>query len=185
MGGDYADAWLVLRTSEGKVIGLLAAYYVCNQCAEAWNCFTLILGKQWSQKFTGPLETHQKWYCVCCGTKYKAAMGMLIDIITNGQPKYARAPFKDWDLFDCLAIKFEANSSEIPRMGLFLMLPDAKLDTNSVFGLPQLRTAGMRPQRRSSVRASTSWTRIGSAVSLCGIGIRSSTLPFSMMPDIA
>jgi hypothetical protein len=91
MAADYGDCWVETTNTDGSLLGGFCSYYICM--SDNGKCRTLILSKVWTRRHEDPLASQQRWKCVCCNTKYKTRMGMLIEtrLLGNPVPVYALA----------------------------------------------------------------------------------------------
>jgi len=76
----YSDEWV--KTPSGA----LRAWYVCRQTfgGQYAECGTLIPSKIWKRKHQDIASSKQKWYCVCCGARYRTQFGMLVEVHAKG-----------------------------------------------------------------------------------------------------
>jgi hypothetical protein len=80
MAADYADGWVEVRSSSGRMLGGFSSFFICRAGGVANRCNTLLLNKEWLRKHDDPMAPRQKWKCRCCGSKYLTKMGMIVEI---------------------------------------------------------------------------------------------------------
>jgi hypothetical protein len=103
---DYADLFVNIAKSSGEVVASMAAYYLCR-CKNGTEtpCNSIILSKEWTRKHQDdPLKKGQCWYCNICGTQFRSSFGMLIEIFSEEETYYMRAPVKPFDVLDLVGL---------------------------------------------------------------------------------
>jgi hypothetical protein len=106
---DYADFFVEVKRANGVAVAAMAAYYLCR-CTHGSSkpCNTIILSKRWNRKYQDePMHKGQCWYCNICGTKFHTNFGMLIEIFSEEETFYMRAPVKPFDVLDLVGLKLE------------------------------------------------------------------------------
>jgi hypothetical protein len=96
-------------------------------------CNSIILGKTWNRKYVDdPLHKSQAWYCNICGTRYVTNYGMLIEIFSNGETIYMRAPVKPFDVIDLAGFKFEDELKPETPEALYAAIPTKAMKVTEV-----------------------------------------------------
>ena len=118
----YHDEWVNTKS------GALRAWYVCLQdWGESYPpCGTVMPSKQWKRKFEEVGATKQKWYCVCCTTRFRTAYGMLVEVRAKGISTFMLAEVTDKDVEDIRAMYLEQKLRPKDHMDLWRMIPDFK-----------------------------------------------------------
>ena len=127
---DYSDRWMHnLETGE-----ILQAYYLCmgGDSTAPWDyaanggkgdwkfkdgggrtdkCEALTLAKDWRMLLTeDPMSAGQKWYCPCCGARYKTSYGLIMEMLVAEEDGlshkllYSRVKFPDTRGLDLKAL---------------------------------------------------------------------------------
>ena len=116
----YSDEWV--RTASGA----LRAWYVCLQ---DWGgqhppCGTVMPSKQWKRKFADLGSTKQRWYCVCCQTRFRTSYGMLVEVHTKGVSTFMLAEVSNRDVEDVRAMYLDRTLKPKDHMDLWRQIPD-------------------------------------------------------------
>ena len=87
----------------------MRAWYVCMMDGNGqWDpCGTIMPAKHWLRRFDDVGSSKQRWYCVCCGTRFKTKFGMLVEIhITSPAPTsiFMRSEISNLDVDDVRAM---------------------------------------------------------------------------------
>ena len=118
----YHDEWI----DTGR--GGLRAWYVCFSAREKGTetCGTLIPSKLWPRRFDDPGATKQRWYCACCGAKYKTGFGMLVEfhLKKNNVSTFMLAEISNRDVEDVRAMYLEATLNVKDHKELWTKIPD-------------------------------------------------------------
>ena len=71
----------------------MRAWYVCMMDGNGqWDpCGTIMPAKHWLRRFDDVGSSKQRWYCVCCGTRFKTKFGMLVEIHISSPALLAQA----------------------------------------------------------------------------------------------
>ena len=79
------DEWSIIRRPDGSIKRACRSFHKCTAKAGDVNgcCGTVIGSKAWLRKLPAPWASGQKWYCNCCGAKYRTTMGMLTEIYAS------------------------------------------------------------------------------------------------------
>jgi hypothetical protein len=110
----FSDEWFCTRSSEGEVVSAFRSFHIClaEEKKNSWQwmgcCYTVTPSKTLSTFHTDPMASRQRWYCICCGAKYKKRFGMLIEIEDHGSFYYAKTDYPSPDLEDLRALSLEA-----------------------------------------------------------------------------
>ena len=106
----------------------MRAWYVCmNDGNGQWEpCGTVMPAKHWLRRFedVGP---RQRWYCVCCGARFRSKYGMLVEIhITSPAPTsiFMRSEVLNQDVDDVRAMCLQF--ARKPKRDLWQKIPDFK-----------------------------------------------------------
>jgi hypothetical protein len=129
---DYADLFVDIKKSTGEVVASMAAYYLCR-CKNNTEtpCNTIILSKEWIRKHhLDALKKGQCWYCNICGTTFRSSFGMLIEIFSEEETYYMRAPVKPFDVIDLVGLKLEEELKPKTPEELYEFLPPKKMEVN-------------------------------------------------------
>ena len=123
-----------IKRADGVVFAVLAAYYICRCTHGDFEpCNTIILSKEWNRKFQDdPLHSQQAWYCNICATRYVTKYGMLLELFSNEEAMYMKAPVKPFDILDLLALKFEEDYKPQTPEELYGKIPTANIAMNAV-----------------------------------------------------
>ncbi len=100
----YSDEWVTLTCGSKK--GHFRAFYLCMS-GGADKCGTVILNKVWLRRREDPLKAKQRWYCGCCGARYKATFGMLTETYYGGEHFFAQEEIPNQDVEDVRATDLE------------------------------------------------------------------------------
>lgn len=116
----YYDEWV--NTEHGK----LRAWYVCLQTFGGTYppCGTVMPSKQWKRRFDDIGSSKQRWYCVCCGSRFKVAFGMLIEVHTKGVSTFMLAEVSNKDVEDVRAMFLEKKLQPKDHKDLWNKIPD-------------------------------------------------------------
>ena len=99
----YRDQWV--ETKNGS---LRARYLRLQDCKGTKPvCGALMPAKEWTRRFKDPSASHQRWYCVCCETRYMTKFGMLAEIHRDGISTFMLAEVTNWDVDDARAMFLE------------------------------------------------------------------------------
>jgi hypothetical protein len=114
-----------LENSDGVVVAAMAAYYLCRSTHGIHEpCDTVILSKTWSRKYEDdPLHKGQCWYCNICGKRFHSNFGMRIEIFSEAEAIYMRAPAKPFDVIALAGLKFEAELKPETPEALYAAIP--------------------------------------------------------------
>ena len=116
----YSDEWV--QTERGH----LRAWYVC-MCTHGGTyppCGTVMAAKHWARKFDAPTAVRQKWYCVCCATRFRTAYGMLVQFSLRGHTMFCWAPVSNADIEDVRAMYLEKKLAPKDPMALWNAIKD-------------------------------------------------------------
>ena len=99
----YHDEWVETES------GAIRAWYVCLQdWGETYPpCGTVMPSKQWKRKFEEVGASKQKWYCVCCTTRFRTSYGMLVEVRAKGISTFMLAEVTNKDVEDVRAMYME------------------------------------------------------------------------------
>ena len=131
-GASSADSIPLAVPGSGEWVntesGALRAWYLCLQ---DWGgsyppCGTVMPSKQFQRQFEEVGVTKQKWYCVCCTTRFRTAYGMLVEVRTKGVSTFMLAEVTNKDVEDVRAMYLEKKLSPKDHMDLWRMIPDFK-----------------------------------------------------------
>ena len=109
-GASSADSIPLAVPGSGEWVntesGALRAWYLCLQ---DWGgsyppCGTVMPSKQFQRQFEEVGVTKQKWYCVCCTTRFRTAYGMLVEVRTKGVSTIMLAEVPNMDVEDIRAM---------------------------------------------------------------------------------
>ena len=77
--GDEQQRWINAAEYSDELAPGFRAWYVCMAgCGTGWpRCGTLISSKCWDTFHKDPAASKQRWYCGCCGAKYRTTFGLL------------------------------------------------------------------------------------------------------------
>jgi hypothetical protein len=103
----YSDEWVCHSDAKGVVISAFRSFYICQ--AHTDRCMTVTPSKLWKPKHEDPLASQQRWYCACCGAKYKTSFGMVVEIQVTGHDDvyYVRAEIPPENLDDLRGLYLE------------------------------------------------------------------------------
>ena len=76
-----------------------------------------------TRRFADVGATHQRWYCVCCGTRFRTKYGMLVEVHTKGVSTFMLAEVIGGDVEDIRAMFLENLAPVNPR-DLRDLIPD-------------------------------------------------------------
>ena len=95
-----SDEWV--QTASGA----LRAWYICLQDCKGTQppCGTLIPSKTWKRRYEDMSASKQKWYCVCCETRYRTKYGMLVEVHAKGLSTFMLAEVSNKDVEDVRAM---------------------------------------------------------------------------------
>ena len=68
--------------------------------------------------------TKQRWYCVCCETRFRTAYGMLVEVHTKGVSTFMLAEISNRDVEDVRAMYLEKTLQPKEHMDLWRKIPD-------------------------------------------------------------
>jgi hypothetical protein len=131
---DYADLFVEVQQASGVVVAAMAAYYLCR-CKNGAEkpCNTIILSKKWTRKYQDdPLKSGQCWYGNICGTRFQTNFGMLIEIFSEEDIYYMRAPVKPFDVLDLVGLKLEDTLDGKTPLELYDALPTKNIRETEV-----------------------------------------------------
>ena len=116
----YSDEWVNTKT------GSLRAWYVCLQdWGGTWGvCGTVMPSKQWKRKFEDVGASKQRWYCVCCQTRFRTSYGMLVEVHTRGVSTFMLAEVSNRDVEDVRAMFLEKELKPKNHRDLWEKIPD-------------------------------------------------------------
>ena len=116
----YSDEWVNTES------GALRAWYVClcDWGGQYPPCGTVMPAKQWSRKFEDVGSSRQKWYCVCCKTRFRTAYGMLVEVHTRGISTFMLAEVSNKDVEDVRAMYLEKKLNPKNHKDLWQKIPD-------------------------------------------------------------
>ena len=116
----YSDEWVNTKT------GALRAWYVCLQdWGGTWGvCGTVMPSKQWKRKFDDVRPSKQRWYCVCCQTRFRTSYGMLVEVHTRGVSTFMLAEVSNRDVEDVRAMFLEKELKPKNHRDLWEKIPD-------------------------------------------------------------
>ena len=120
----YHDEWS-MSTAGSR----MRAWYVCMCDGNGqWPpCGTIMPAKHWKRRFDDIGSSKQRWYCVCCGKKYKTKYGMLVEIhITSPTPAstFLRSEITNKDVDDVRAMYLEHSLKPKDHKDLWRQIPD-------------------------------------------------------------
>ena len=95
-GWQYSDDWSCVKDSERQVLYAYRCFYMCRAAPAQCACYTAFPGKTWGACHNDPLAS--KLNCICCGTRYSAHFGLLIEIEISGNYYYVKADGPPGDL---------------------------------------------------------------------------------------
>ena len=109
----------------------MRAWYVCMMDGNGqWDpCGTIMPAKHWLRRFEDVGSSKQRWYCVCCGTRFKTKYGMLVEIhITTPKPTsiFMRSEISNQDVDDVRAMHLERTLKPTDHQDLWQKIPDFK-----------------------------------------------------------
>jgi hypothetical protein len=90
----------------------------------------VILAKHWSRMKDDPTSSGQRWYCQYCCTKYTTSFGLRIELVMQGEPRYARATLPPQGAQDVKLMAVEMKMAKEKKtyntpMELYNLIPDA------------------------------------------------------------
>ena len=77
----------------------------------------------WTRRFEDPTGSKQRWYCVCCQTRYVTRFGMLVEFHRDGISTFMLAEVSNHDVEDVRAMKLEAKHNPATAEELYRSLP--------------------------------------------------------------
>eukprot|EP00959_Pyramimonas_sp_CCMP1952_P134841 2821739-Pyramimonas_sp.AAC.1 len=80
--------------------------------------------KQWKRKFEDIGSSKQKWYCVCCQTRFRTAYGMLVEVRIKGVSTFMLAEVSNKDVEDARAMYLDKKLNPKNRNDLWQKIPD-------------------------------------------------------------
>ena len=115
----YGDEWSETKT------GCFRAWYVCMQ---DWKktypvCGTLMPSQAWTRRHEDPCHNKQRWYCVCCETRYYTKFGMLVEFHCKGVSTFMLAEVSNHDAEDVRAMYLQAKHAPADAKELYKKLP--------------------------------------------------------------
>ena len=118
----YSDEWVETPS------GALRAWYVCRQTfgGQYAECGTLIPSKMWKRKHQDIASSKQKWYCVCCETRYRTKYGMLVEVHAKGLSTFMLAEVSNTDAEDVRAMYLERKLAPKDYNDLWAKIDDVK-----------------------------------------------------------
>ena len=120
----YHDEWTMSKSGSR-----MRAWYVCMSDGNGlWEpCGTIMPAKHWHRRFDDVGSSKQRWYCVCCGTRFKIKFGMLVEIhITSPAPTsvFMRSEISNQDVDDVRAMYLEHTLKPKNHRDLWQKIPD-------------------------------------------------------------
>ena len=112
----YYDEWVHSKS------GCLRAWYVCM--AGMPKCGTVMPSKGWTRRYANIGASKQRWYCVCCGARYKTKFGMLVEIHSGGASTFFIAEVSNKDAEDVRAMRLEQELNPKNHKDLWDMIPN-------------------------------------------------------------
>ena len=82
--------------------------------------------KQWKRKFEDIGSSKQRWYCVCCQTRFRTAYGMLVEVRAKEVSTFMLAEVSNRDVEDVRAMYLEKTLNPKDHMDLWERIPDFK-----------------------------------------------------------
>ncbi len=119
----YSDEWVTSKSGEKKT-GHFRAFYACMAGGADHQCGTVILSKAWLRRHEDPLKAKQRWYCLCCGTRYETGFGMLTEFYDGGEHCFALAETPGQDVEDIRALDLEDRVQPCSPENLYEALVD-------------------------------------------------------------
>ena len=80
--------------------------------------------KQWKRKFEAIGSSKQRWYCVCCGTRFKTAYGMLVEVRVQNASTFMLADVSNKDVEDVRAMHLEKTLQPKDHLDLWNKIPN-------------------------------------------------------------
>jgi hypothetical protein len=119
----------VLIVTMSKSGSRMRAWYVCMSDGNGqWEpCGTIMPAKHWHRRFEDVGSSKQRWYCVCCGTRFKTKYGMLVEIhITSPAPTsvFMRSEISNQDVDDVRGMYLEHKLQPTDHKDLWEKIPD-------------------------------------------------------------
>ena len=121
----YSDEWVALPADPktGEIRSAVRSWYICLSN----DCRTLICSKDWDRfNKNDPMATGQRWYCTCCGARYKTAWGQVVEVMHDGDSLFFRAEIPEHQFEDIRAMSYESTLNPATPMDLFTQVPTAK-----------------------------------------------------------
>ena len=122
----YHDEWTMSKSGSR-----MRAWYVCMSDGNGqWEpCGTIMPAKHWHRRFDDVGSSKQRWYCVCCGTRFQPKYGMLVEIhITSPEPTsvFMLSEISNQDVDDVRAMHLERTLKPTDHQDLWQKIPDFK-----------------------------------------------------------
>ena len=92
--------------------------------AQGGVCGTVMPSKQWKRKFEDVGASKQRWYCVCCQTRFRTKYGMLVEVHTRGVSTFMLAEVSNRDVEDVRAMFLEKELQPKNHRDLWEKIPD-------------------------------------------------------------
>jgi hypothetical protein len=120
----YHDEWTMSKSGSR-----MRAWYVCMMDGNGqWDpCGTIMPAKHWHRRFEDVGSSKQRWYCVCCGTRYQTKYGMLVEIhITSPEPTsvFMLSEISNQDVDDVRGMYLEHKLKPTDHKDLWEKIPD-------------------------------------------------------------
>ena len=77
-----------------------------------------------TRRFADVGATHQRWYCVCCGTRFRTKFGMLVEVHIRHASTFMLAEVTDKDVEDIRAMYLEKKWEPKDHLHLWELIPD-------------------------------------------------------------
>ena len=115
----YSDQWTKTAT------GSFRAWYICRQ---TWGdqhppCATLMPSQVWTRRHDDPSVSQQRWYCVCCQTRYVTKFGMLVEFHKDGASTFMLADVSNGDVEDVRASYLQHKYKPATPAELYAKIP--------------------------------------------------------------